>query len=71
MPDVHIAEPQHLCNAPERYSRPSGSIWRCDDCRTYWHFGYTEDSWGPIWSRVRWWHFRIRHTIRAAEGETR
>lgn len=64
MPDVYIADEPHLCNTPPRHSRPAGSIWRCDECGTYWHFGYTDDSWGPIWHEVRWWHRHIRRQIR-------
>lgn len=65
MSDVFVADISHLCNTPERWSRPVGSIWRCDDCGTHWLFGYTENSWGPVWHMVRWWHFRARRIIRA------
>lgn len=70
MTDVYIASPPHLCGTPEKHSRPVGSIWRCDECGTHWHFGYTHDSWGPVWHEVRWWHFRIRRTIRASERQS-
>lgn len=64
MADVYIADDDHYCHLPERHSRPVGSIWRCDECGDYFAFGYTEDSWGPVWYRVRWWHFRLRRAIR-------
>lgn len=64
MPDVYVADREHYCATPERRSRPVGSIWRCDECSTNWAFRYTEDSWGPVWTPVRWWHFRLRRKIR-------
>lgn len=64
MGDVYIAPSEHYCNPPERWSRRPGSIWLCDDCGTYWTFRYTENSWGPVWTRVRWWHFEARRRIK-------
>ena len=70
MSDVYVAEEEHYCQLPDRYSRPSGSIWQCDECGTYYQFGYTENSWGAVWYPVRWWHFRARRLIRAAQEES-
>jgi ribosomal protein L37AE/L43A len=65
---VYTPDEEHFCALPDRNGMREhiGAIWQCDDCGTYFAFGYTEDSWGPVWYRVRWWHFRIRRRIREA-----
>lgn len=67
MSDIYVAPAPHCCQTPEKYSRPVGSIWLCDECGTYYRFGYNESSWGPVWTRVRWWNFRAKRLIRDAQ----
>lgn len=75
MPDVYVPEYGHVCHRPanpaiddEGHRRyPVGSIWKCDQCGLYWHFGYTDESWGPVWHQVTWWNWGLRWRIRRLE----
>lgn len=66
MGDIYTPPRPHRCPFPED-RRPLGSIWRCDTCGVYWIFRYTESSFGPTWTPVRWWDFAARKRIRAYE----
>ena len=65
---VYLPPVEHRCDPPERRETRRGSIWRCDDCGRYLHFTYTDESWGPVWTPVRWWNFRERKAIKRVLG---
>lgn len=64
---VYSPDTGHSCHLPDDWP-PLGTIAQCLTCCRYWTFGYTEYSWGPVWHRVRWWHFRARRIIRRWES---
>lgn len=51
---IHIPAAGHRCDHPARDGAMRGTVWRCDECHAYWRFGYTDDSWGPVWYQPVW-----------------
>ncbi len=63
-----LPENMHTCDIGGSASIPLGTIRQCGVCKTWWYTKnvYQGFGFGAAWIQVRWYHFRIRRTIKNA-----